>query len=115
MGDGSEYITMIDDKSEPGSWKDALQWREKIRSQQMYLHPDNEQANAKQVGGDHYKNKTIQPWTAMEAWMTHSEFLGFLRGNVIKYVSRAGSKGDALEDYRKAQHYLDKLIEKLDQ
>lgn len=65
----------------------------------------------KQIGGDHYVSKAIQPWDAMEAWMTPDEFVGFLRGNAIKYLARAGSKGDALEDYRKAQHYLARLIE----
>lgn len=67
-------------------------------------------ANDRQVGGDHYNNKAVQPWDAMEAWMTPSEFQGFLRGNAIKYLARCGDKG-GLEDLRKAQHYLEKLIE----
>lgn len=65
----------------------------------------------RQVGGDHYASKAIQPWEAMQAWMTPEQFIGFLRGNAVKYLARAGSKGDALEDYRKAQHYLARLIE----
>lgn len=68
-------------------------------------------ANSHQVGGDHYASKTVQPWDAMAAWLTPEQFAGFLRGNAIKYLSRAGSKGDALEDYRKAAHYIAKLIE----
>jgi len=31
-------------------------------------------------------------------------------GNVVKYVSRAGHKGDALEDLKKAKWYLDRYI-----
>lgn len=62
-----------------------------------------------QVGGDHYQ-KTIQPWDAMEAWMNHDEFCGYLRGNVIKYVARYREKG-GVEDLKKAKHYLVKLIE----
>lgn len=65
----------------------------------------------RQVGGDHYRTKAVQPWDAMQAWMTPDQFVGFLRGNAVKYLARAGSKGDALEDYRKAQHYLARLIE----
>lgn len=65
----------------------------------------------RQIGGDHYRTKTVQPWDAMEAWMPDFQFIGYLRGNAIKYLARAGSKGDALEDYRKAQHYLARLIE----
>lgn len=68
-------------------------------------------ADADQVGGLHYNKLHIQPWTAMEAWMTPEQFEGFLRGNAIKYLARAGKKGDALEDVKKAQHYLLKLIE----
>lgn len=63
-----------------------------------------------QVGGDHYSSKTVQPWDAMESWMSKEEFSGFLRGNVIKYVSRYQDKG-GLEDLQKANHYLSKLIE----
>ncbi len=63
-----------------------------------------------QVGGDHYRNKTIQPWDAMEAWMTPEAFAGFLQGNAIKYLARWRDKG-GLEDLEKAQHYLGKLVE----
>ena len=63
-----------------------------------------------QVGGAHYKSKTIQPWDAMEAWMSKDAFTGFLQGNVIKYIARYKDKG-GVEDLHKAQHYLSKLIE----
>lgn len=33
-------------------------------------------------------------------------------GNVVKYLSRAGKKGDAVEDYRKARWYLERLYKK---
>ena len=68
-------------------------------------------ADADQIGGLHYQKLNIQPWHAMESWMTPEQFEGFLRGNAIKYLARAGKKGDALEDVKKAQHYLIKLIE----
>lgn len=64
----------------------------------------------RQVGGDHYKSKTVQPWEAMEAWMTGEEFAGYLRGNCLKYLARYRDKG-GLYDLLKCQHYLDKLIE----
>lgn len=35
-------------------------------------------------------------------------------GNVIKYVSRAGRKGERLEDLRKARWYLDRAISRLE-
>ena len=36
--------------------------------------------------------------------------LSFHLGNVIKYITRAGSKGDKLEDLKKARCYLDRYI-----
>jgi hypothetical protein len=62
-----------------------------------------------QVGGTHYQ-KPIQPWDAMEAWMSREQFIGFLKGCTIKYLARCDDKG-GLEDLQKAQHYLAKLIE----
>lgn len=40
--------------------------------------------------------------------------LGFHLGNVVKYISRAGKKGETLEDLHKAKWYLDRYIEKLE-
>ena len=68
--------------------------------------------NNTQIGGNHYTSKTVQPWQAMQSWMSHEEFTGFLRGNVIKYIARCNEKG-GIEDLKKARHYLDKLIETL--
>lgn len=70
-------------------------------------------ARDKQIGGDHYRSKRIQPWDAMECWMSLEEFCGYLRGNIIKYMARYPEKG-GVEDLRKARHYLDKLIETLE-
>lgn len=67
-------------------------------------------ASKRQVGGDHYLNKSVQPWEAMESWMTPEQFRGYLRGCVIKYVARYEDKGGML-DLEKAQHYLDRLME----
>jgi hypothetical protein len=67
-------------------------------------------AKQRQVGGDHYANKAVQPWDAMESWMSTEEFAGYLRGNAIKYLARCNDKG-GVEDIRKAQHYIEKLLE----
>ena len=63
-----------------------------------------------QVSGNHYKDMPIQPWHVMEAVLTHTEFVGFLKGNIIKYSLRAGRK-DGSDDAGKARHYLQKLRE----
>ena len=62
-------------------------------------------ANEEQVGGRHYIEKAIQPWDYIIA-----NKMGYLEGNIIKYVSRYKDK-NGLEDLIKAAHYLDKLIE----
>ena len=42
----------------------------------------------------------------IDAWQ-----LGFCLGNTVKYISRAGKKGDRLEDLRKAAWYLQHEIQ----
>lgn len=66
-----------------------------------------DKANDRQVGGTHYKDRTIEPWDYIIA-----NDLGFLEGNIIKYVTRHPDK-NGLADLEKARHYLDKLIETL--
>lgn len=61
-------------------------------------------ANNNQVAGTHYQTP-IQPWDYV-----HQNGIGYLAGNVIKYVSRYKTK-NGLEDLYKAKHYLEKLIE----
>lgn len=69
-------------------------------------------ADARQVGGTHYKEMAVQPWDVMAVTLTRSEFVGFLKGNIIKYSMRQGRK-DGSDDGAKAQHYLQKLQEVL--
>lgn len=58
-----------------------------------------------QVGGSHYKNFKIQP-----VEFIHQNGIGYMAGNVIKYVSRYKEK-NGIEDLKKARHYIDMLIE----
>lgn len=62
-------------------------------------------ANEKQEGGKHYKQLMVQPWDYIVA-----NNLGYLEGNVVKYVTRWKHK-NGVEDLRKAMHYLEKLLE----
>ena len=74
---------------------------------------EEKKANDKQVGGSHYKDKGVQPWDVVDDCFSHAEGIGFYKGNALKYIMRAGSKGPAREDYEKAIHYLEKLLEVL--
>ena len=40
---------------------------------------------------DHYQGD-VEPIELMQAQMTREAFMGFLRGNIIKYASRFGKK-----------------------
>ena len=59
----------------------------------------------KQVGGQHYKDKAIQP-----VQYIHANKIGYFEGNVIKYVTRWRDK-NGLADLEKAKHYIELLIE----
>ena len=62
-------------------------------------------ANSHQVGGNHYAKHSIQPWDYITA-----NNLGYLEGNIVKYISRWRDKG-GIDDLRKVAHYTEKLIE----
>ena len=59
----------------------------------------------KQISGNHYKDKGIQPIVYI-----HANNLGFCEANVVKYVTRHKEKNGAA-DIRKAIHYLELLLE----
>ena len=63
----------------------------------------NESRN-KQVGGEHYKKHSIQPWDIVKDWK-----LDFFEGNVVKYMLR--DKDSKKEDLKKACHYLQEILE----
>lgn len=67
---------------------------------------DEEPADA--INPTHYQGAGgVQPIDLIEAFD-----LGFCLGNAVKYISRAGRKGDAVEDLKKARWYLDREIER---
>lgn len=52
---------------------------------------------------------------AIRAALGREQFIGFLRGQVIKYQWRLGKKGSSVEDNRKAIWYANKLDEVLNE
>ena len=61
-------------------------------------------ANDVQVAGTHYKSKAIQPWDYIVG-----NDLGYLEGNIIKYVCRWRGK-NGMADLEKAKHYIELLM-----
>lgn len=59
----------------------------------------------RQVGGNHYKDKAIQPVEYI-----HANGLGFIEGSIVKYITRWRDK-NGLEDLQKIKHYVDLLID----
>jgi hypothetical protein len=73
------------------------------------MEKDQQKADDIQVGGSHYKDMPVQPWAVMESLLTTEEFIGFLKGNIIKYAMRQGRKDS--DDAGKLMHYQLKLDE----
>ena len=90
--------------------RQQLRDAEILSSYPVGLKPRVKAANSTQVGGDHYKKMDIQPWDVID-YGPKQQAIGFYRYNALKYIMRAGEKGEFKEDIAKAQHYLEKLLE----
>ena len=62
---------------------------------------------------DHYNQGDIECIDAIRAMLTAEEFIGYLRGNSLKYRWRFRYK-NGIEDLRKAEWYEKKLLKTLD-
>lgn len=62
----------------------------------------------------HYNNGDIECIDGIRAMLSHEEFVGYLRGNSLKYRWRYPYK-NGTEDLRKAAWYEDKLLKVLEQ
>ena len=62
----------------------------------------------------HYTAGGIETIDYMRAKASPEEFRGYWRLNALKYLSRAGLKGDAVTDLKKAAWYVNRLIEDLE-
>ena len=86
--------------------------KEAIEERRGSIEHEVKTANAKQVGGDHYKKMGIQTWDVVDTWPLEQR-IGYYRGNDLKYVMRIGAKDEETQEAGKAIHYLEKLIEVL--
>lgn len=67
--------------------------------------PIKESPLTKQVGGNHYQGFAIAPIDFVQ-----KNNLGFIEGNIIKYVCRFRKK-NGKQDLEKAKHFIEMLIE----
>ena len=62
---------------------------------------------------DHYNTGAIEAIEAIKASMDSDQYFGYLKGNVMKYLWRYDYKDKPVEDLRKADWYLNRLIDAL--
>ena len=58
----------------------------------------------------HYGQGQIEAIDYIQDFQTREEYIGYLRGNIAKYLHRWRYK-NGIEDLKKARWYLDRLIE----
>ena len=71
-------------------------------------------ANQTQIGGDHYKNMGVEPWDVVDTWPIEQR-IGAYRHGALKYLMRMGSKDEQLQEIKKCGHYIEKLVEVLEE
>ena len=62
----------------------------------------------------HYTKGAFETIEIIKDKLTPEEFKGYIKGNIIKYITRESHK-NGNEDLRKAQWYLNYLIKTLDE
>ena len=75
---------------------------------------EKSKANAMQVAGTHYKDMAVEPWDVVDTW-PFEQRIGAYRHGALKYLMRCGSKDDRLQEIKKCGHYIEKLIEVLEE
>lgn len=65
-----------------------------------------------QIGGDHYKNMGVEPWDVVDTWPIEQR-IGYYRGGALKYTMRMGTKDENIQEISKGVHYMQKLVEVL--
>lgn len=89
----------IDD---PGFWSD----RHIDAYYEDYMERNEDMVNSP----DHYTHNGIEAIEVIEAKLTNDQYQGYLQGSVMKYLLRSNYKGKRNEDLKKAQWYLNVLV-----
>jgi hypothetical protein len=66
------------------------------------------------INPNHYKQGGLESIDAIKAFMSEEAFKGFLKGNCQKYLFRYEQK-NGIEDLKKCQWYLERLISILEE
>ena len=104
MKSEEKLIASCDTGSPPEGGKREGTYDYYLRRMKAKFKEDN--ALDKQVGGQHYKDCTIQP---VEYIFQNN--LDYFEGNVVKYITRHRKKGGGKKDIEKAIHYAQLILE----
>ena len=107
--------------AEDKSWKDyvfeqPIDGKRTYKYEKDYSHDvsyENERKHNNVHSPSHYMHGKKETIDVIRDCMESDEYHGYLKGNVLKYVSRYKFKGEPLEDLQKANWYLDRLIKEV--
>ena len=112
--DGQWWRTSSLDDATPDEWDRAAQAAYEEPQVGKLFHPsDAPQESCPVENPDHYNTGSIEAIEAIKASMPSEQFFGYLKGNVMKYLWRYDYKEKPVEDLRKADWYLNRLIDAL--
>ena len=74
---------------------------------------ENERKHNNVHSPSHYKHGKKETIEVIRDCMTNDEYHGYLKGNILKYVSRYKFKGEPLEDLETGSWYLNRLIQEV--
>jgi hypothetical protein len=109
--DGQWWRTSSLDDATPDEWDKAAQAAYEEPQVGKLFHPSD--ASCPVENPDHYNTGAIEAIEAIRASMPPEQFFGYLKGNVMKYLWRYDYKEKPIEDLRKADWYLNRLIDAL--
>jgi len=106
---------------EDKSWKDyvfeqPIDGKRTYKYEKDYSHDvsyENERKHNNVHSPSHYMHGKKETIDVIRDCMESDEYHGYLKGNVLKYVSRYKFKGEPLEDLQKANWYLNRLLKEV--
>ena len=112
--DGQWWRTSSLDDATPDEWDRAAAAAYGEPQVGKLFHPsDTPEESCPVENPDHYNTGAIEAIEAIRASMPPEQFFGYLKGNVMKYLWRYDYKEKPVEDLRKADWYLNRLIDAL--
>jgi hypothetical protein len=109
---GNDYYDVYDNQAMRANANYQHMMAKNYKSHESFNEPDYEDNPCDMVNHpSHYTVGGIETIDVIEAKLDQSEFQGYCLGNILKYLMRAGYKGKQLEDLRKAQFYLNRMID----